>query len=222
MTRTDYRGVFESKFRRLREEGASGYNSSELYQDSLAKVTEALSRNGFESGNVLELGCGAGDLSLLLSERGYQSSGVDISPTAIKWAREKAGTSGLDADFQVSSVLDLPYEDSRFDIAIDALCWHCIIGGDRKVFLNEVLRVLRPAGLFIVMTKCGSPPEGYPFDPATRCKIEDGVATRYWGFPDTLSQELTIANFEILRSVVYDTYSQDLLFAEAAPKLTVV
>ena len=35
------------------------------------------------SGRVLELGCGAGDLSLALAEHGYEVHGVDIAPTAI-------------------------------------------------------------------------------------------------------------------------------------------
>ena len=217
MQKADYLGLFESKFRRLREEGAPGYNSPEMYRNSLCKVSEALARNDVDSGKVLELGCGAGDLSLLLSEQGFHSFGIDISPTAIDWACEKAKMGGFEAEFRVGNVLELPYQNEQFEVVIDALCWHCIIGEDRKVFLWEALRVLKPSGLFIVMTKCGDPPEGYPFDPVTRCKIENGVAARYWGLPDSLASELKACRFQIVNSVVYDTYKQNLFFAEAGP-----
>lgn len=41
-------------------------------------------------GKVLELGCGAGEYSLWLAEQGYEVFGVDIAPTAIAWAQERA------------------------------------------------------------------------------------------------------------------------------------
>ena len=172
MLKTDYPGVFERKFQKLRQQGASGYNTPELYQDSFAKVTNVSQQ--LESATLLELGCGAGDLSLLLSEKGFQTYGIDISPTAIAWAEENREEQNLRADFRVGNVLDLPYEDGFFDVIIDALCLHCIIGEDRIAFLKNVHRVLKSQGLFIVMSKCGEPKEAdYPFDSVTRCKIEE-------------------------------------------------
>ena len=198
MLKTDYSGVFERKFQKLRQQGASGYNTPELYQDSFAKVTNVSQQ--LESATLLELGCGAGDLSLLLSEKGFQTYGIDISPTAIAWAEENREEQNLRADFRVGNVLDLPYEDGFFDVIIDALCLHCIIGEDRIAFLKNVHRVLKSQGLFIVMSKCGEPKEAdYPFDSVTRCKIENGIATRYWGLPESLVQEVETAGFEIFK-----------------------
>ncbi len=179
-------------------------------------MTNVLRELELESGTLLELGCGAGDLSLLLSEKGFQAYGIDISPTAIAWAEEKGEEQNLRADFRVGNVLDLPYEDGFFDVIIDALCLHCIIGEDRIAFLKNVHRVLKSQGLFIVMTKCGEPKNAdYPFDPVTRCKIENGIATRFWGLPESLVQEVETAGFEIFKWKVYDDYSQSLFFAQA-------
>ncbi len=76
--------------------------------------------------------------------------------------------------------------------------------------------MLKSQGLFIVMTKCGEPKNAdYPFDSVTRCKIEDGIATRYWGLPESLIQEVETAGFEIHKWKVYDDYSQSLFFAQA-------
>ena len=53
MLRTDYPGVFERKFRKLKQQGASGYNRPELYQDSFVKVINVLQELGLESGSCL-------------------------------------------------------------------------------------------------------------------------------------------------------------------------
>ena len=42
MLKTDYLGVFERKFQKLKQQGASGYNRPELYQDAFEKVTNVL------------------------------------------------------------------------------------------------------------------------------------------------------------------------------------
>jgi ubiquinone/menaquinone biosynthesis C-methylase UbiE len=216
MVKTDYFGVHESKYQKLKKEGSSGWNSLVLSQDSFKKVNAVLTERGIESGVLLELGCGVGDLSLMLAQKGYKVYGIDISFTAIAWAKEKSQVERIEANFEIGSVLELPYSDGYFDVVIDALCFHCIIGKDRSIFLKNVFRVLKSQGLFIVMTKCGEPDDpNYPFDPVTRCKIENGIATRYWGLPDSLVKEIQSEGFEALKWKVYEEFSQPLFFAQA-------
>jgi ubiquinone/menaquinone biosynthesis C-methylase UbiE len=182
-------------------------------------VDKALQARGIKSGVLLELGCSAGNLSLLLAQKGFQAYGIDISPTAISWAKEKSREQDLDADFRVGNVLDLPYPSNFFDGIIDALCFHCIIGEDRPIFLANVFRVLKPRGLFIVMTKCGNPKEpNYLFDWTTRCSIVNGIATRYWGMPESILEEIRTAGFEVVNWKIYE-YDQDQLFVEALKPL---
>lgn len=102
-----------------------------------------------KTGKVLEIGCGAGDVSLLFAERGFQVSGIDISATAIEWAKEKASNARLKANFEVGDVTNLGrWEDGTFDIVVDGHCLHCIIGDDRSEVLKETYRVLKPNGIF--------------------------------------------------------------------------
>lgn len=87
-------------------------------------------------GKLLELGCGAGNLSIALAEKGFDVCGVDFSKTAIEWAKESAKQSGKSIEFQVADVCDLAaFEDESFDIVYDGYCFHCIIGEKRLVAL---------------------------------------------------------------------------------------
>ncbi len=219
MIKNDYASYFEAKFQHLRSEGSTSYNSVELYQSSLAHVLGILKRRGYSEGRLLELGCASGDLSYLLACQGFESHGIDIAPTAIALAQEKYSSSPYEIYFRHGSVLDLPYEDGMFDVVVDALCFHCIVGDDRAVFLDGVHRVLGSGGLCIIMTKCGDPKDpDYPFDPETRCKIENGVATRYWGKPDDLVLEIQSHGFRLDAWRVHDELSQPLFLGEAICK----
>ncbi|MDD4205786.1 MAG: class I SAM-dependent methyltransferase [Candidatus Delongbacteria bacterium] len=155
-----------------------------------------------KGGKVLELGCGAGDMSLVLVAKGYEAYGIDISPTAIEWAKEKASERNLKADFRVGSVLDLcDFPDNHFDYILDGHCLHCIIGKDREKFLSEAFRVLKPGGIFFSETMCGEirDPEVLKlFDPESRCMIRDGVAGRYIGLPEDIVEELKSAGFNLI------------------------
>ncbi len=167
-----------------------------------------------KGGKVLELGCGAGDMTLVLAAKGYETYGIDISPTAIEWSKEKASERNLRADFRVGSVLDLSYfPDNYFDYILDGHCLHCIIGKDRKKLLSETLRVLKPGGIFFSETMCGEirDPEVLKlFDPESRCMIRDGVAGRYIGAAEDIIAEVKKAGFKIIKSEVSpDPEAQD-------------
>jgi len=159
-----------------------------------------------KSGKVLELGCGAGDVSLLFAQRGYETNGIDISPTAIEWAKEKAAKAGVKANFEVGDVTNLGrWGDGIFDIVVDGHCLHCIIGEDRAKVLKETFRVLKPGGLFYVSTMCGEPKEPEVvkmFDNETRCMIGGGVARRYIGKPEDILKEIETAGCEIIRQEI--------------------
>ena len=65
------------------------------------------------------------------------------------------------------------------------------------------------------MTKCGDPKDAnYPFDPLTRCKIENGIPTRYMGLPESITEEVKYAGFAILDYLILP-YDQDLLVINA-------
>lgn len=126
----DYATVHDKAYRARRERGEPGWQDDESLKKTLSTLQQELQRPFVpKSGKALELGCGAGDLTLELSRAGFQCTGVDLSPTAIDWAREKSRNAQFDVQFTVGNVLALPeLEDSSFDLVLDGYCFHCIIG----------------------------------------------------------------------------------------------
>lgn len=105
--KTDYPG-HDALYRRKKDSGATGWDDEETWKAWSAEILEVIASGVFPgSGKILELGCGAGDVALLFAERGYQVCGIDIAPSAIEWAREKALKLGLKADFKVGDVRNL-------------------------------------------------------------------------------------------------------------------
>lgn len=50
---------------------------------------------------ILDLGCGTGSHAILFAERGYDVTGVDLSPTMLDQARRKAAEAGVEAEWIV-------------------------------------------------------------------------------------------------------------------------
>lgn len=203
---TDYAG-HDELYRRKRAEGKPGWDEGEQWESWKAEIEALMADSAFpQSGSILELGSGAGDVSLLFAEKGYAVSGIDISPTAVEWALEKAKSRKQKAEFIVGDVTNLGHwEDGTFDAVIDGHCLHCIIGEDRGKVLSETYRVLKPGGLFYVNTMCGEPddPEtAKDFDSGSRCVVVGGVARRYLGRSEDILDEVKASGFKIERHEV--------------------
>jgi SAM-dependent methyltransferase len=66
---------------------------------------------------VLDLGCGMGSHSLILSKRGYQLTGIDLSKKLIEIAKKKAAEKNLKADFMTGDLRELNL-NKKFDAVI--------------------------------------------------------------------------------------------------------
>jgi SAM-dependent methyltransferase len=58
-------------------------------------------------GKALDLGCGSGIWSVELARRGWEVTGIDIIPKAVKRARERSRESGVETRFIEADVADL-------------------------------------------------------------------------------------------------------------------
>ncbi len=66
---------------------------------------------------VLDLGCGTGSLSVLLTELGFTVQGVDLSPRMLEQAAAKALSRGVEVDFLEGDASD-PQVDGPFDVVL--------------------------------------------------------------------------------------------------------
>lgn len=192
--------VYESHYRWRREQGWPGWFPEGGLDQVLDDLRGRLRGVSFPGPRVLEVGCGAGDQSLALADLGFDVTGVDISPTAIEWALQKAEARGLAADFRLGDVRRLSdLGDGAFDWVLDGNCWHFVIGEGRAGFLASVYRVLRPGGLFLFHSVCNDPGPLEGYLPDLRVQVIEGVAVTYFGRDDDLLAELREAGFAVER-----------------------
>jgi SAM-dependent methyltransferase len=87
---------------------------------------------------VIELGCGPGRDGQAIADAGFAYTGVDLSPASVEACRSL----GLDA--RVASVLELPFDDGRFDAGWTMSTLLHVADEDLDEALAEIVRVLRP------------------------------------------------------------------------------
>lgn len=102
-----------------------------------------------EGRRVLDAACGPGFYLEELAARGADLLGCDASPRMIELARQRAGDA---VDLRVQS-LEAPFDwidDGTVDLVLCALALHYL--DDRRAFLGEAHRVLRPGGALVIST----------------------------------------------------------------------
>jgi SAM-dependent methyltransferase len=102
-------------------------------------------------GRVLDVGCGTGEHALLAAGRGFEATGIDAAPTAIRLATEKAAHRSLVAQFEVSDALDLPALERHFDSVLDCGLFHVLNDVDRARFVRSLSAVVVPGGRYFLL-----------------------------------------------------------------------
>jgi SAM-dependent methyltransferase len=139
---------------------------------------------------VLELGCGAGDLSLQLLRRGARLTALDLSPRMVELARSRC--EGFDATFLVAAAEDTSLPGGSFDLVVGKAVLHHV---DVPAAAAEVHRLLRPGGRAVF------------FENQDRNPLLRVARRRLWGNPHLHwvgtkdEHALTSADFAALRSV---------------------
>ncbi|MFJ8658432.1 class I SAM-dependent methyltransferase [Streptomyces sp. NPDC093795] len=100
-------------------------------------------------GRALDLGCGPGRNSLYLASLGYDVDAVDLSPTAIRWAEERARDAGVtNIRFTCGDAFKGAAPDGPYDLIYDSGCFHHLPPHRRVSHLALLHRALAPGGHF--------------------------------------------------------------------------
>ena len=134
--------------------------SGDKKTDKSSKKDIKISRGNFEANliflnrtglltkdrNILEIGSGKGALVSYLSKKGYRITGTDISLLALRVAvKNDPQNQYLGADG-----FDLPFKNNTFDLVLSFDVFEHIPDTDKH--LEEVKRVLKPNGYYLVQT----------------------------------------------------------------------
>ena len=98
---------------------------------------------------ILDIGCGTGSLSVLLSTLGHYVTGIDVSPTMLARAEAKASSSRQQITFKVDDAADPHITLQRFDVIV---CRHVLWSlPDRTQALRRWAELLLPSGCMILI-----------------------------------------------------------------------
>ena len=96
-----------------------------------------LERAGLIRGKVLDVGCGTGEHTILLTGLGYDVLGIDFAPGAVEQARRNAEAKSVDARFEVADAMNLG-ESPRYDTIVDSALFHIFDDADRPKYVASL------------------------------------------------------------------------------------
>ncbi len=106
-----------------------------------------------EGAQVLEIGCGTGELAEMLIARGATVTGFDSSREMLDVARNRIAAKGLEdkLDIQQMGVEAMDgLQASSFDAVVSTLVLTELSDNERRFALKHSSRVLRPGGVIII------------------------------------------------------------------------
>jgi SAM-dependent methyltransferase len=102
---------------------------------------------------ALDLGCGTGTTAFVMSKLGFETTGIDISETAIELGKDLMRQQNLKIEFVVGDILNPNCLNKKFNLIYDSHVLHCIVfEEDRRKVFNEIRNLLSSGGFFILDT----------------------------------------------------------------------
>ncbi len=95
---------------------------------------------------VLDIGCGLGNQSALLSELGFQVTGSDVSIPAILRARSLHP----ETTYVLDDITESALPPQTFDLINDRGCFHILDPKDTAKYLTSIERLMRPKARFFL------------------------------------------------------------------------
>ena len=146
---------FQALKERLRQMWMAG-DYGHFAQYLASSVSEFFAHLDIEPGaRVLDLACGAGQLSVMAARLGAIVTGLDLAANSLEQARARASAENLNIDFVEGDVESLPYADASFDLVVSLI--GAMFAPRPTLVASEMLRVCRPGGRIAMgnWTPCG-------------------------------------------------------------------
>ena len=131
------------------------YDKEPFTQGTIQEIDFIEQEIGFNKGKrILDIGCGTGRHALELAKRGYTVTGIDLSKSQLKRAREKARAAEVNVIFEHGDARSLRFKN-KFDAAL-ILCegGFALMETDEMNFsiLQGTARALKSGGIVILTT----------------------------------------------------------------------
>lgn len=118
------------------------------YVDSVEKgLVEELAEPA-EGERALDIGCGTGNYTIWLAEKGLTVTGLDESRAMLEVAAAKTAGTDLAVEWVLGDASALPFQGEWFDLVVSVTAMEFV--DDRKAVLRDAMCLLKPAGRLVV------------------------------------------------------------------------
>ena len=150
---------------------------------------------------ILDAGCGSGRFCKLMKDKGFLTTGIDLSSELIRLAKE----SYPELEFIEGDLRSLPFENQSFDgVWAHASLVHAESRKDVLTILKEFYRVLNANGVVRVMVKKNVIDTEAVIEPFTK----EERFFRYFQ-EDDLCRFLERANFTVLKVMAFNEFEKN-------------
>jgi 2-polyprenyl-3-methyl-5-hydroxy-6-metoxy-1,4-benzoquinol methylase len=136
----------------------------------------AVARSGALGGRVLDVGCGTGEHALMAAELGFDATGIDFSPKAIRLAENKARERSLDSRFLVADALELESCGGQYDTVLDCGLFHVFDDRDRARFVRSLSSIVVPDGHYFMLCFSDQQPGDWGPRRVSKAEIQSSFA----------------------------------------------
>ncbi|MBS3055073.1 MAG: class I SAM-dependent methyltransferase [Candidatus Aenigmarchaeota archaeon] len=142
------------------------------------ELVKYVAERRIKKGKALEVCCGAGTQSIFLAKKGFDVTGIDISPTAIKIAIKRAKEEKVKINFMTGNSFDLKLDAESFDLVLDRGCFHHIPPEARSRYIEGVARVLKKGGKYF--SKSFSKKNGWNIEKEFTLEEVENIFSQYF------------------------------------------
>lgn len=148
-------------------------------------------------GDVLEIGCGTGRITIPMAQQGVKITGLDLVPQMIERAKSKAH--GLSIEWGVADARDFSLGCSfRLIFESGGVFQHMLTNSDQQKMLARVYEHLAPEGRFVVSTLL----------PDNELLTTDEVEREWFTYTDAQGREIRVSgkqHYDCMRQIKTET-----------------
>ncbi len=114
------------------------------------ELKQAITKGKVRRCRALDMCCGSGTDAIFLAQQGFDVTGIDISPTALAQAAQKAHDANVSVRWVLADVL-APPDLQPFDFLYDRACYHVVRKQNLKAYIASVQRLSYPGTSFLLL-----------------------------------------------------------------------
>ena len=99
---------------------------------------------------AVDMCCGSGTDAIYLASRGFDVTGIDVSPTALGQAKQKASEAKVSVHWILADTL-APPDLKAFDFIYDRACYHVVRKQNLAAYIETVRQLSHPGTYFLLL-----------------------------------------------------------------------